>query len=447
MRVLTLLMLALSASGAQAVTRIVTDAGDAGDGTCDATCTLRDAVDASGADDRILFDLLLPNPLVLSLTGPALIIDVPMRITATDGVPTVLRRTGGADRLMRVAPTGDVRIVGLGFEDGLAPATPLPGDAKGGAIYVDAGGALELRDSVLRNNRAIAVMNPPGMIGLTGSPADGGAIYALGDVLMEGCAFIGNVAQGSDAPPVAGLPIPGSAGGQASGGAIFANGTLVVLNSTFHGNVAQGGAGSMGGLGAGFPIGPAGGSGGTASGGAIAATLMSVPSVAFSTFVANQTIGGPGGAGGIPDGPPGPPGIVAGEAISSSAASIINTSILIGSGAASSTCAGAALSQRTDNRLDGAGCPGLQVPGLLSQFEPFNVAEPSPVYRPLLGSAVIDSSPDCLDALGAEAVVLDQLLNPRPRPGGGAELRCDFGAFEATVVMFADGFEDPPPPP
>ncbi len=447
MRASSMLILILLSPGVLAGTLTVTDAGDAGDGLCDATCTLRDAVDDSSADDRILFDLALPNPLVLSLTGPALVIDIPLRITATDGVPTVLRRTAGTDRLLNVASTGDARIIGLGFEDGVAPVLPMQGDAKGGAIHVDANGTLELRDCVLRNNRALALVNPAGAPGLPGSRADGGAIYALGNLLMEGCAVLGNLAQGSDAPPVLGLFIPGSTGGAASGGAIHADGSVAILNSTFHGNVAQGGHGSTGGNDPAFMVGLPGGTGGSAAGGALAFTVNSVPTVAFSTFVANLATGGAGGSGGIPGGPPGPPGAEAGEALSGDAATIINTSVLIGSGAATSTCAGAALSQRTENRVDATGCPGLQVPGLLAQFEPFNPIEPLPVYRPMLGSDVIDTSPDCLDALGAEAVDLDQLLNPRPRSGGGAEVRCDFGAFEATIVMFADGFEDPPPPP
>ena len=59
-RVTLLLFALLGSAQAQAATRTVTDIGDAGDGICDATCTLRDAVNAAQADDRILFALALP---------------------------------------------------------------------------------------------------------------------------------------------------------------------------------------------------------------------------------------------------------------------------------------------------------------------------------------------------------------------------------------------------
>ena len=118
----TALLLALSAAApTQAATRTVNQTGDSGDGVCDATCTLRDAVDASQTDDRVLFDLALPAPIVIELTGAPLQIDVPMRITATDGVPTTIRRTGGSGRLLNVVSGGDARIIGIGFENGTAP--------------------------------------------------------------------------------------------------------------------------------------------------------------------------------------------------------------------------------------------------------------------------------------------------------------------------------------
>ena len=110
-----------AAAPTQAATRTVNQTGDSGDGVCDATCTLRDAVDASQTDDRVLFDLALPAPIVIELTGAPLQIDVPMRITATDGVPTTIRRTGGSGRLLNVVSGGDARIIGIGFENGTAP--------------------------------------------------------------------------------------------------------------------------------------------------------------------------------------------------------------------------------------------------------------------------------------------------------------------------------------
>ena len=74
-RHMVLLMLASIGGNSFGTDWVVTDTGDAGDGTCDATCTLREAVDSAGNGDRILFDPALPPPVVVTLTGDALAID------------------------------------------------------------------------------------------------------------------------------------------------------------------------------------------------------------------------------------------------------------------------------------------------------------------------------------------------------------------------------------
>lgn len=441
---LLLVLAALPASDATAATRTVTDAGDAGDGTCDASCTLRDAITGAQADDRILFDLALPNPLQLSLAGPALQVSVPLRITANDGVPTTLVRTSGSGRLLEILNGGDVRIVGLGFASGAIVGIGL--DAEGGAIRIAAGGALELRQCVFRNNQAVtvAVLGTPGFVGT----ARGGAIASHGDLIVDGCTFIDNGARGGSGFPSTVLMIPGMAGGNGFGGAIHASGAVDVLNSTFTGNIALGGDGGAGGPGPGGMLpGGNGGNGGNGVGGALSFTATATPTVAFSTLSANSVVAGQGGPGGS-GAPGGGPGAVTGAALASDAATTINTSVIGSNGnTLVSGCAGAALTQRTTNRVDDVGCPGITVPGLMAQFEPLDAGAPVPVYRPLLGSIVVDTSPDCLDALGVEAVDLDQLLAARPLFGGGAPATCDFGAIEFDVVFFRDGFEDPPPPP
>lgn len=444
MRAPSLLLLMFVVPGALAATRTVTDAGDAGDGTCDASCTLRDALTGVQADDRILFDLALPNPLQLSLTGPALQVSVPLRITANDGVPTTLKRTAATGRLLEILDGGDVRIVGLGFESGTIVGIGL--DAEGGAVRVAEGGALELRQCVFRNNNAVtnAVLGTPGFVGT----ARGGAIAARGDLIVDGCTFVENGARGGAGFPSTVLMIPGMAGGSGYGGAIHAAGAIDVLNSTFTGNVALGGDGGTGGPGPGGPLpGGNGGNGGSSAGGALFFAATATPTVAFSTLSANSVVAGAGGSGGS-GAPSGNPGTAVAAALASDAPATINTSVIAGNGDTQiSGCAGPALTQRTTNRVDDAGCPGVTVNGLMSQFAPIDTAATVPVYRPLLGSIVIDTSPDCLDALGVELVDLDQLLDPRPLFGGITPGQCDFGAIEFDVVSFADGFEDPPPPP
>ncbi|HWT16783.1 MAG TPA: hypothetical protein VN581_13480 [Patescibacteria group bacterium] len=432
----------------------VTDTGDAGDGTCDATCTLRDAVNAAQADDRVLFDLALSSPIVIGLTGPALQIDLPMRIVGTDGVRTTLRRTSGSGRLIDVLNGGDVRIVGLSFENGTAPSVPASG-ADGGAVFVAAGAALELRDCVFRDNLAIAIASPP-EVAMQGGTARGGAIYAEGDLLVENCAFVGNLAQGGNGS--SNVFLSGNAGGAASGGAIHAIATADILNSTFSGNRASGGDGGGGGIGMiGMP-GFNGGDGGGASGGALAFSASAAPTLAFSTLIANIVEPGDGGPGG-PAGPPlmpelppppnganGATGAARAAAIDSAATTIINVSV-IAANTGATPCAGAALGARTSNRVDDASCPGIVVNALETQFEPIDAQADSPHFKPLFGSAAVDAAADCLDAVAFEVVDLDQLLTPRPLAGHGGALACDFGAIELNPVLFGDGFEEPPPPP
>lgn len=442
------------ATPAGAAIRTVTDTGDAGDGTCDATCTLRDAVNAAQEDDRILFDLALPAPIVVGLVGPPLQIDVPLRIVATDGVRTTVRRVAGTGRLMEVVGNGDARVIGLSFENGSAPAPP-DASADGGAVFVAAGAALELRDCVFRGNRAQGATGDPMTVG-PGMPARGGAIHAAGDLLVENCAFVDNHAEGGEG--AFDMVLVGGSGGAAAGGAVHASGSVDILNATFSGNSATGGNGGPGGMGGiGMP-GADGGPGGSAQGGAVAFSATAAPTLAFSTLIGNSAIGGTGGPGGIggppldPEEPPLPSGIdgadgtAAGATIDSAATTVINVSV-VAANTGAQPCSGPALAARTSNLVDDASCPGTVVAALEAQFEPIDAQADSPHHLPKFDSAAVDGAADCLDAVAFEAVDLDQLLTPRPLTVHQPPGRCDIGAIEHNPVLFGDGFEEPPPPP
>lgn len=429
----------------EAATWTVNTVGDAGDGVCDQTCTFRDAVQALQADDRILFALTLPNPLEIQIIGPTMAINVPARITGTDGVPTMLRRTAGTDRFLTLQSGADVRIVGIGFQDGVAPVPLTGGSAQGGAILVDAGAALECRECVFRGNRALAATAVGSAIpGTPGPSASGGAIHAEGDVIIDGGVFVNNEAVG--AAGVSGMPVfvPGGAGGGALGGAIAALAAADILNSTFFNNLATGGTGGSGGSSP-VPPGLPGGNGGNAQGGALYFGLPSTGTVAFSTFSSNVVVAGAGGPGGVVGGADGVPGQSLGAAMHADASAVLNSSVVLAHAVAA--CAGTPASARTSNLVTESSCPGQVLATLDQGFDAIGLADPSPALVPRLGSPAVDSSPDCLDALGLEAVVLDQRLNERPMRGGGPMLACDYGAIEYTEVMLRDGFEDPPPPP
>ena len=438
----SLLAAALMTSPAFGTTRVVTSPGDDGDGTCDTSCTLRDAVNESVADDRILFDLALPNPLQLDLTGDPLSINIPMRITANDGVPTVLRRTGGVGRLIELGPSADVRIVGLGYEDGSVLSLTSGTSAEGGAILTTTGSTLELRDCVFRNNLTAGSVAPTDFGGTI--DARGGAIAAHGDLLIERCAFVGNRAIGSVGTAGFAEHCDGGDGGSAEGGAIFATAATDILNSTFNDNQA---IGRVGGFGTVIVNGCSGGDGGDASGGAIFIANGGSGTMAFSTLIGNLTQPGAGGAGGVgmTTGPDGAAGVATGTAIRSDGDLLLNSSVVVGDNV-TSTCEGISITQRTDNLASDTSCPGTETVNLDLQFEPIDSLDPSPHFTPLPTSDAVDTSPDCLDALGAEAVVLDQLIATRPMTYHAAPV-CDFGAVEFTPVIFSDGFETPPPPP
>ena len=429
----------LATAAVQAANWTVTDTGDTGDGTCDASCTMRDAVNAAQEDDRIQFDLALPTPIVIGLTGTALQIDVPIRIIATDGVRTALRRVSGTGRLIELSGAADARIIGLDFENGSTSAFAAP--ARGGGVFIAAGTSLELRDCTFRDNSAIG---SNGSTFFAVGTAHGGAIHSDGDLLLENCAFVNNTAVAGDGTTMRNPP---QTGGDAEGGAISATGSVGIVNTTFHGNEARGGKGGNGDMvQRGIP-GDAGADGGDARGGAVFWSDTATVSIAFSTLIGNHVTGGAGGIGGAGD-PPGADGVTgdaAGPAIHAGATGIIESSVVADH--TGSACSGTALTARTSNRVADASCPGLVVAALETQFEAINTDADSPHYLPFFDAVVVDAAADCLDAVAFEAVVLDQLLTPRPQRTTATSPRCDIGAIELNPVLFGDGFEEPPPPP
>ena len=167
---------------------------------------------------------------------------------------------------------------------------------------------LTIADSILNytlNNLLIA----PGITN------GGGAIYNLGNLVINNCIFTNDVAQGINGTNganginvtsgTAGSGTVGTAGAIISGGAIYNQGTLTINSTIFNFNAALGGNGGSGGNGGnattGIPgAGANGGIGGIAQGGAIFSVNTTNVSMAITncTFYDNQTVGGLGGNGG-----------------------------------------------------------------------------------------------------------------------------------------------------
>ena len=206
----------------------------------------------------------------------------------------------GIDRVIDVLPgtvlsVADLAIVGGAAPDGADATTPVVGGAgePGGGIL--SAGALELRDSAVRGNRAgrggIGASGLGGGLfsGLAGGAGgDGGGIASTGELTLIRSLVADNRAGGSGRSGdglIASVQSP--AGG--NGGGIAAAGPVTVTDSTIQANRA--GAGADGG-GGGSSTGAAGSAGGRGGG----ITTTGATTITGSSIVGNAT--GAGGRGG-----------------------------------------------------------------------------------------------------------------------------------------------------
>jgi hypothetical protein len=166
---------AFLASTSQAATLVVNLTGDLGDGTCDASCTLRDAVTGAQLGDTIALGSLS----VVLTQGPLV---VTRNLTFT-GVGASIGG-GGTQQLLQVT-AGTVSFSGITFTGGTSAGTDgVFGGADGGMGGMGSGGALWVGSGT--------------------------------DVTVDGCTFLSNQAiggRGANAPAI------GSGNGGAGGGA------------------------------------------------------------------------------------------------------------------------------------------------------------------------------------------------------------------------------------
>jgi predicted outer membrane repeat protein len=182
---------------------VVNQLTDQGDGTCDGTCTLRDAIETADDDpaaDTITFESGLSGEISLYDTGGynPLHLETPMTI-AGPGADEVAVSGGGHTLVFLIDEGGNqaVTISGLTIRDG---AENLP---YGAGIFSYGDANLTLDRDVFINNRAAL---------------DGGAINSYEDTLtVTDSTFLGNYAK-------------------RNGGAIFAKNSDVMLD---HDDVAQ----------------------------------------------------------------------------------------------------------------------------------------------------------------------------------------------------------------
>ena len=166
-------------------------------GDDDGPGTLRAALEAAKDGDTIIFG----GVTAVSLSEEISFDKKNITINGVAGV-TIARVTGDDFRLLNsTAAEGVLTLKGLTLRNGSA--------ADGGGVY--AGGDVSLINCIIAGNE---------------SAGSGGGLYAGGNVSSAGCTFINNAANGD-------------------GGGLYAGGSIVLTDCTFTGNIAVGDGGGL----------------------------------------------------------------------------------------------------------------------------------------------------------------------------------------------------------
>jgi len=222
-------------SAASATVYTVTTTADHEDKFCDADCSLRDAVTAAGSADTIN----VPKGVYTLQASLGELLLVSDHIVG-EGARAVFIDGAHETRLLRAAD-GSSSLTGVTLRNGnstTAATTQFPG--SGGAVFVQSGATLDIRDSAVTGNDAstgggIAAAGTLLLIGSTVSGNDaatsrltrGGGITAAGPLLMANSTVTGNSALDS------------TGGASSQGGGVWAGSTFLAQNTTIAGNVAS----------------------------------------------------------------------------------------------------------------------------------------------------------------------------------------------------------------
>jgi CSLREA domain-containing protein len=230
------LLLFCGAKATQAATFTVNQSGDAGDGVCDATCTLRDAVTAANgaaSDDTITFNSGLTN---ITLTGGEIVIASNGTLTISGPGANVLTIDGGAgtNRIFSINGSTTVTITGVTLTGG--GGTGASDTGRGGALY-GAGVTLTLDG-----------------VNLTGNSADfyGGGLYIIGGLRIRNSTISTNTATQFSgggiyaifaSVSISNSTVSDNAAGQFGGGGHFEQSSATLRNVTATANTASTGGG------------------------------------------------------------------------------------------------------------------------------------------------------------------------------------------------------------
>jgi CSLREA domain-containing protein len=241
------LAMLLSTISVDAATYAVTKTADTNDGTCNADCSLREAIAAANAtadNDVIVFAVpLFASPQTITLGGTEMVVANNGSLTIYGpGANRLTINGNNASRILVTGPNVVVNIHNLRFTGGNGVGATNTG--RGGAIY-NVGGTMLIKDSILTGN----------------SGANGGALNnaasaapsVAANLTIDNCVISFNSATSSGAAmqnfSTSFLNIRNStvhnnnSSNTGIAGAFQANGTVTITNTTFANNTAPAGTG------------------------------------------------------------------------------------------------------------------------------------------------------------------------------------------------------------
>lgn len=296
-----IIFLFLNAGAARAATFTVNLTTDTGDLTCDATCTLRDAIDDANnalGSDTIVFDAgVFGTPQTITLAGTVLTINQATGDVLTINGPgaNLLTISGNnVSRVFAISPSDTASISNLRVTQGTSLTGAFPG--FGGGIYNQ--GFLTLTNLVVTGNSATN---------------DGGGVYnSTNDSLtLIGCVITNNTAANlaggvhnhtGGTLTVTDSTISNNTSTSGGGGGIYSEdtSTLTLTNSIVSGNQALGTSGSGAGILADsitltMTNSTISGNSASAVGGGVAFDIDSTATISRSTFSGNTAVTRGGG--------------------------------------------------------------------------------------------------------------------------------------------------------
>jgi CSLREA domain-containing protein len=228
-RICLVILLVISLAGifpiqtaSAASTYTVTTLSDPGDGTCDSSCALRDAILAANASygvDTINFSATLNGTIELASSLPNI-----SESLVIDGAGQSITIRGNNFRILVVSSGATVTLNALTFQNGLSTSL-------GGAIYNN--GSLTVTNSTFDSNRALV----------------GGAIYNNNVLAVSNSTFIANQANlgggisNFNQATISNSTLTGNIGTVNGGGVYNEFGSLSLFNDTFSANSAVSGGG------------------------------------------------------------------------------------------------------------------------------------------------------------------------------------------------------------